>query len=73
VHQSGGHVRITSKIGEGTTVKMFLPAAAEEANDARDAASLAPIFPEQLVKNEDARHLTPHSGQYDYILANGGN
>jgi signal transduction histidine kinase len=30
VHQSGGHVRIASKPGQGTVVRMFLPAASAE-------------------------------------------
>ena len=74
VHQSGGHVRISSKIGEGTTVKMFLPAAAEDTHEAHDAAALARIFPEQLVKKASyGRQISANSGQYDYLLADGGN
>jgi CheY-like chemotaxis protein len=38
VKQSGGHVKIYSEEGEGTTVKIYLPRAARGADSVRDAA-----------------------------------
>ena len=37
IRQSGGHVRIYSELGEGTTVKLYLPRATEQDVDAESA------------------------------------
>ncbi len=41
--QSGGGVRIESKIGEGTTVKVFLPRAGREIRQERLASAASPV------------------------------
>lgn len=56
--QSGGHVRIYSQVGQGTSVSLFLPRHADEASAATDA--VAPAAPSQaegetvLVVEDDA-------------------
>ena len=42
VKQSGGHIKIYSEMGEGTTVKLYLPRT-RRAQDAADAAGLQPV------------------------------
>ena len=43
VVQSGGHVKITSEVGEGTTVKIYLPRARAAAGVAFEEAEGAPV------------------------------
>jgi CheY-like chemotaxis protein len=42
VKQSGGHIKIYSEVGEGTTVKLYLPRT-RRAQDTLDAASAQPV------------------------------
>ena len=41
VKQSGGHIKIYSEVGNGTSVKMYLP----RSNEAEDAGIQAPVMP----------------------------
>jgi PAS domain S-box-containing protein len=43
VKQSGGHVKIYSETGRGTTIKLYLPRAGEYADVHTDVASLQPL------------------------------
>jgi signal transduction histidine kinase len=59
VRQSAGHVRIYSEVGEGTTVKIYLPrhaGAEERADDAEPAESLTGVHGSEtiLVVEDDA-------------------
>ncbi len=63
--QSGGHAKIYSEEGEGTTVKLYIPRAAQASGDTgADAAKLAEIKTPQDAKilvvedDEDVRDLT---------------
>jgi CheY-like chemotaxis protein len=66
VHQSGGHVRIYSEVGQGTTVKIYLPrftgadAVEKEAVRTVDAATL--IGDEVVLLVEDHHELRAYSG-----------
>ena len=42
VKQSGGHIKIYSELGQGTTIKLYLPRTRRE-QDAPDAASALPV------------------------------
>src|SRR5438309_2740090 len=54
VRQSGGHVKIYSEIGQGTTVKLYLPRAAAGADaEARPAAAATPQGSERVLVVED--------------------
>ncbi|MEO5755889.1 MAG: CHASE3 domain-containing protein [Mesorhizobium sp.] len=59
VKQSGGHVKIYSELGEGTTIKIYLPRffGAEEATSpaGRRGDSAAPVTETILVVEDDAR------------------
>jgi signal transduction histidine kinase/CheY-like chemotaxis protein len=44
IKQSGGHVKIYSEEGRGTTVKMYLPRLLREASEEDDSGSLTPGF-----------------------------
>jgi PAS domain S-box-containing protein len=63
VRQSGGHVRIYSEPGEGTTVKLYLPRAPRDARD--EAAAPAPAQadggPETILVVEDDHDLRAYS------------
>jgi PAS domain S-box-containing protein len=63
VRQSGGHVRIYSEPGEGTTVKLYLPRAPRDARD--EAVSPAPAQadggPETILVVEDDQDLRAYS------------
>ncbi len=43
IKQSGGHIKIYSEVGIGTTVKMYLPRASGVAGKTEDAADIAPM------------------------------
>ncbi|MGH6742081.1 MAG: ATP-binding protein, partial [Bradyrhizobium sp.] len=57
VRQSGGYVRIYSEIGQGTTVKVYLPRHAGDRNDMRDGqagqASVPEVGTETILVVED--------------------
>jgi CheY-like chemotaxis protein len=53
IKQSGGHVRIYSELGTGTTVKMYLP----RRHDGEDAAVLAPAAAAALMPEGTAEKL----------------
>jgi len=55
IKQSGGHVKIYSEVGEGTTVKLYLPRyrGADEVADDRQAAEQVPAGSELVLVVED--------------------
>ena len=58
--QSGGHVRIYSEVGHGTTVRLYLPRAVAKASEAETAAAEAPPPPrgrERVLVVEDQEAL----------------
>jgi CheY-like chemotaxis protein len=63
VRQSGGHVRIYSEPGEGTTVKLYLPRATRDARE--EALTPAPAQadggPETILVVEDDQDLRAYS------------
>ena len=64
VRQSGGHVRIYSEVGEGTTVKVYLPRMlAEEAAPQREAPPETPTYGgvETILVVEDHEDLRAYS------------
>jgi CheY-like chemotaxis protein len=63
VRQSGGHVRIYSEPGEGTTVKIYLPRAPRDARDdaAAPASAQADGGPETILVVEDDQDLRAYS------------
>ncbi|MFT4077312.1 MAG: PAS domain S-box protein [Asticcacaulis sp.] len=44
VKQSGGHVKIYSEVGQGTTIKIYLPRAGTEENETEEAAVSAELL-----------------------------
>jgi PAS domain S-box-containing protein len=57
VKQSGGHIKIYSEVGHGTTIKMYLPRATEAAQQAPDTAAAEPIdggYETVLIVEDDA-------------------
>jgi signal transduction histidine kinase len=65
VRQSGGHVRIYSEVGQGTTVKLYLPRATEDAisldDVVRDADASASGGSERILVVEDDDSLREFS------------
>ena len=65
IRQSGGHIRVYSELGEGTTVKIYLPRLLGGAvgTELPTASSLAPIHggPEQILVVEDHDELRTFS------------
>jgi PAS domain S-box-containing protein len=61
VKQSGGHVKIYSEVGEGTTIKLYLPRS-REAEDAYMAVDVSPVVGGSetvlVVEDDDAVRLT---------------
>lgn len=45
VKQSGGHIKIYSEVGHGTTIKLYLPCATEDAEEVDQAAPVFEIGP----------------------------
>jgi PAS domain S-box-containing protein len=59
VKQSGGHVKIYSEVGHGTTVKLYFPRARGRADDVEDdgGASLGSVDSEVILVVEDDKDL----------------
>ena len=59
VHQSGGVIDIVSNLGEGTTVRLFLPRTVEAGAvaEARPKASVLPRGSERILLVEDNEHV----------------
>ena len=53
VKQSGGHIRIYSEVGHGTTIKLYLPPARGQVEAAPAAASSLPLGNETIMVVED--------------------
>lgn len=80
VRQSKGHVRIYSELGHGTTVKIYLPRAEDEAAPSEDrfASTSVPggsekilvVEDDELVRNQVRAQLT--SLGYNVVIANDG-
>jgi PAS domain S-box-containing protein len=57
VKQSGGHIKIYSEVGQGTTIKMYLPRAVATAQQFTDMAPVEPIhggYETMLIVEDDA-------------------
>jgi PAS domain S-box-containing protein len=66
VKQSGGHVRITSEVGVGTVVRLYLPRSAEVAASAGAATAAARELPrgsETILFVEDDPMVREHTGK----------
>jgi CheY-like chemotaxis protein len=64
VKQSGGHVRLTSDLGKGTVVRLYLPRSAVSvatANGARSAPSVLPRGEEMILFVEDDPLVRQHT------------
>jgi signal transduction histidine kinase/PAS domain-containing protein len=72
VTQSGGHARISSEVGRGTTVRLYLPSAGQRdgagaqdklaaAGQARPAAPSLPGGPERILVVEDAEMVRDYA------------
>jgi PAS domain S-box-containing protein len=66
VQQSGGHVRITSEVGAGTVVRLYLPRSAQIAASAGAAPATARALPrgsETILFVEDDPMVREHTGK----------
>jgi signal transduction histidine kinase len=59
VNQSGGHVRIVSKLGHGTIVRMFLPAVSQQEIVEEDLNVERPSLEHQLSQHRPSRIIRP--------------
>ena len=80
VTQSGGHIRVYSEVGQGTTFKIYLPEVSGEVSETYEIADLADISPvsETILLAEDdpqtrevTRRILVKRG-YTVLEANGG-
>jgi len=69
VKQSGGHVRIYSEVGQGTTVRMFVPRSFEGAATEKEVATEAIGGTELILLVEDDDLVRQHA--YDQLTALG--
>jgi two-component system NtrC family sensor kinase len=71
VKQSGGHVKIYSETGEGTSIKLYLPRLADESrvepwipvNHAKENADIASKRPEKILLVEDDEEVNRFSSE----------
>lgn len=66
VRQTGGHIRIYSEPGEGTTIKLYLPKAGEDAVEATEAATPDAVVEghgEVVLVVEDHEDLRRHASE----------
>ena len=67
-HQAGGTVKAESKLGQGTTIVVFLPACSEKETAGKDtAAAPAPQRPTVLVVDDSAEVAEVTSTLFDYL------
>ncbi|HZB90516.1 MAG TPA: PAS domain S-box protein [Stellaceae bacterium] len=65
VKQSAGHVRIESRVGEGTTVRLYLP----RAEGASAAAGMAPVRAQQYRGSETVLVVEDDHGVRDFAVS----